>query len=79
VSLVRIEPYLPWMLMGARPGHLVHHLGGHKLLGGYSQLPQDMRAYVQANRPEFAFAPSSVDRPNESLWTLYAKERGPSR
>jgi Protein of unknown function (DUF1838) len=77
ISWVRITPYVPWMLMGNRSGHLVYHLRGHKLSDGYAGLPKHLRAYVEANRPEYAFAPRHVVSPNETPWTLYAKERGP--
>ncbi len=79
VSSVRITPYVPWMLMGDRPGQLMWHLGGNKLVGGYVDLPSHLRAYVEAKRPEFAFAPREFTSPNETLWTLYGKERGPRR
>ena len=73
-SCVRHEPWLPWMLMGEQPGHLVAHIGGAKLAGGYSALPESIKAHVEANRPEFAFAPRTFVTPNETSWTLYAKE-----
>lgn len=79
ISWVRIGPWLPWMLMGDRPGNLVYHTGGKKLLGGYAELPADIRAYVEANRPEYAFAPTTLVTPNETSWTFYAKERGPAK
>ena len=78
ISWVRLGPWLPWMLMGSdRPGHLVYHTGGKKLMGGYGELPDDLRAKVEAERPEYAFAPTSVSGPNETSWTFYAKERRP--
>ena len=73
-SCVRHEPWLPWMLMGEHPGHLVSHIGGAKLAGGYTALPEPIRAHVEAHRPEFAFAPRTFVTPNETSWTLYAKE-----
>ncbi len=76
ISWVRLGPWLPWMLMGAdNPGHLVYHTGGKKLMGGYGELPADIRAKVEAERPEYMFAPTSVSGPNETSWTFYAKER----
>jgi Protein of unknown function (DUF1838) len=77
ISWVRMAPYVPWMLMGDRPGNMVYHTGGRKLMGGYAELPVHLRAYIEANRPEYAFAPREVVTPNETSWTLYAKERGP--
>lgn len=79
ISWVRLGPWLPWMLMGAtQAGHLVYHTGGKKLMGGYGELPADIRAKVEAERPEYMFAPTSVSGPNETSWTFYAKERRPA-
>ena len=79
ISSVCFGPWLPWMLMGAdQPGQMIYHLGGRKLMGGYAELPVDLRAKVEAERPEFMFAPNSVSGPNETGWTLYAKERRPA-
>ena len=77
ISSVRIGPWLPWMLMGSRPGNLVYHTGGKKLVGGYGALPADLRSNVEAHRPEYAFAPTSLVTPNETSWAFYAKEREP--
>jgi hypothetical protein len=78
VSIVRKLPWLPWMLMGATPGGLVVHIGGQVVSDGYAALPSHLRAYVQLNRPEFAFAPTKWETPNETSWSLYLKERQPS-
>jgi Protein of unknown function (DUF1838) len=77
LSMVRTMPWLPWMLMGASPGRLVMHIAGQFAAGGYVSLPSHVRAYVQANRPEFAFAPKRWEAPNENSWSLYGKERQP--
>jgi hypothetical protein len=76
-SIVRMHPWLPWMLMGPHDGRLIIHIGGCVVDGGFAGLPDDLRAYVMANRPEFAFAPSSWESPNENSWSLYGKERHP--
>lgn len=78
LSFVRVGPWLPWMAMGDRPGQLVHHLGGVKL-SGWAALPARLRAIVEAERPEFAFAPgpTAPDEPDESTWTRYSALRRP--
>ena len=76
ISWVRLGAWLPWMLMGSTPGNLVYHTGGAKL-ASYAALPADIRAKVEANHPEYAFAPTSVTGPNETSWTYYAKVRKP--
>ena len=78
ISWVRQGPWLPWMLMGTQPGHLVYHTGGKKLMGGYTELPADTRAKVEAERPEYMFAPATAVTPNETSWTFYAKQRRPA-
>lgn len=70
-----ITPWLPWMLLGTTPGHLVWHLGGTKLRG-YGALSKEVRAFVDVTRPEFAFAPRNPGD-NETLWSQYAKEQRP--
>ena len=71
-------PWLPWMLMGDHPGHLVHQLGGAKLLGGYGELPQHVRSRVEAGRPEFAYAPRTAAGSSENSWTTYGRQRRPA-
>jgi Protein of unknown function (DUF1838) len=73
------ELFRPWMLMGTRAGHLVYHTGGKKLMGGYAELPADTRAKVEAERPEYMFAPATMVTPNETSWTFYAKQRRPAK
>jgi Protein of unknown function (DUF1838) len=77
VSWVRMAPFVPWMLMGTHPGHMVYHTGGQKLMGGYKELPAHIRKYTEQHRPEYAFAPKAFVSPNETSWTFYAKERRP--
>jgi Protein of unknown function (DUF1838) len=72
-----ITPWLPWMLCGASPGHLVWNLSGRKLLGGYRSLSVGIRSFVDEHRPEFAFAPRNFSTPNESIWSTHEKERRP--
>jgi Protein of unknown function (DUF1838) len=78
MSIVRTLPWLPWMLMGPTVGRLVMHLGGQVVDGGFAELPNNLRTYVEGHRPEFVFAPSRWETPNEDSWSLYGKERQPS-
>ena len=75
-SRVRSTRWLPWMEMGNHPGSITEHLGGQKLIGGWTALPERLRTYVEQHRPEFAFAPSPVAVANESRWSHYSNERG---
>ena len=39
ISWTRVGQYLPWMQMGDRPGKLVYHVRGYKVLKGLEALP----------------------------------------
>lgn len=73
VSWTRLGPWLPWMRMGDRDGMLVYHCRGSKLEGGYSQLPEWIRARVEADAPQYTTAPREVTGPNETSWTYFKK------
>ena len=74
VSWTRIAPWLPWMRMGDRPGQLVYHCRGSKLPGGYQDLPEWIKAYVESNDAKFASAPREFTQPNETSWTYFRKQ-----
>ncbi len=73
VSWSRIAPWLPFMRMADRPGALVYHAVGAKLVGGYDELPDWMRAEVEAHDATFARAPETFTEPNETSWTYFRK------
>jgi len=73
VSWTRICPWLPFMRMADRPGHLVYHGRGAKLAGGYGDLPAQVRARTDGT--PFASAPTDFTQPNETSWTYYRKLR----
>ena len=73
VSWTRIAPWLPWMRNGGRPGQLVYHCEGNKPAGGYADLPGWIRDYVEANKPEYATAPTAWSEPNETSWTYFKR------
>ncbi len=73
VSWTRIAPWVPFMGMGDRPGHLVYHCAGTKVAGGFGALPDWMQAKVLADGAEFASSPSSMSSPNETSWTYFRK------
>jgi hypothetical protein len=77
ISWVRFAPWTPWMLAGDQPGNLVYHTGGHKLRGGYAELPADIRAKVEADKPEYQSSPAEFTTPNETSWTYYRKVATP--
>lgn len=69
LSWSRVSPWLPWMRMGSRPGGLVFHTRGVKLAHG--DVPERLRSYVAAHRPEYAKPPTSWTAPNETSWTHF--------
>lgn len=74
VSWTRIAPWVPFMGMGDRPGHLVYHCAGNKVEGGFAALPDWMRNKVAAEHPQYAEAPREAITPNETSWTWFKKQ-----
>lgn len=73
ISWIRISPWLPWMEMGTRPGHLVYNCHGKKLAKGFADLPSQIREYVLQNHPQFQHAPEQFREPNETSWTYFKR------
>ena len=73
----RVGPWLPWMEMGQAPGRLVYQATGHKLPGGYTDLPEELRAWVSEHAPGFEHAPTEVSGPNQTSWTTF-RDHSPS-
>jgi hypothetical protein len=68
----RTGPWLPWMMMGQRPGYLVYSGHGRKL-GAFDELPAQVREYTLRHHPAYATAPDRYYQPNETSWTYYAR------
>lgn len=77
MSSVRFTPWLPWMLLSGTTGSLVFHLTGARI-GGFDSLPAAVQQVVNAERPEFAFAPKTWSERQENSWSLYLAERQPA-
>lgn len=73
ISWNRLSPWMPFMRMGDRQGMLVFSCRGRKLEGGFEALPERIRDYVNARKPEFAHAPEEYLTPNETSWTYFKK------
>jgi hypothetical protein len=71
----RLGPWLPWMLMGGRPGHL-RYRGKKTKLASVEQLNEPLRSYVKL-RPRFLHAPDAWSEPNESSLESYARRNKP--
>ena len=72
----RVATWLPWMLMGQRPGHLFYR--SHTLkLGRVEDLPRDILAYTEKRFPKYLTAPREWIQPNVSSFEMYARDRKP--
>ncbi len=73
ISWTRFSDFLPWMRMGTRPGNLLYQSRGWKVKGGWNALPDDLKKFVLANKPEYAHAPATYERPNMTSWKYFKK------
>jgi hypothetical protein len=72
----RLGTWLPWMLMGNRPGHLFYR-SHTKSLASTRDLPADIRAYTEKNFPVFMEAPAKWTAPNVTSFEVYKQENKP--
>ena len=72
-SWARVGPWLPWMEMADRPGHLLYHGRSTKLMDGIDELPPRLRSYMEKNLPLYLSAPDEFEEPNETSWTYFKK------
>lgn len=73
----RVTPWLPWLLMGAAPGHCLYQCwfgSAHGLDG----LPQDLVEYTAKNYPKYLDAPKVWEEPSLSSLEWYAKNQKPA-
>jgi hypothetical protein len=72
----RIAPWLPWMLMGGKPGHLFYR-SHTKRLAGLEQVPKPILDYTSKYHPLYLKAPDEWVEPNLTSFETYAKTRTP--
>ena len=76
---MRVTPWLPWMLMGQAPGHIMYHstVQSFDTLDGFKP---NVRAYMEKNHPHMLEAPprSYWDKPNLSSLEVYALTEKPA-
>jgi hypothetical protein len=73
----RITPWLPWMLMGQAPGHIIY-MG---TMGGFDNLDMlsdKVRAYAEQNHPQYFEAPTEWEEPSLSSLEDYARTQKPA-
>jgi Protein of unknown function (DUF1838) len=73
ISWSRFSDFLPWMKMGSRPGNLLYQSRGWKVKGGWNGLPKNLKDFVMANKPEYATAPATYEKPNMTSWRYFKK------
>ncbi len=72
----RIAPWLPWMIMGGKPGQLFYR-SATKKLGRLEDVPEHIISYTAKRYPEFLKPPTDFNVPMESSWDVYKRERKP--
>ena len=77
-SWQRIAPYLPWMLMGQAPGHLVYKTSTRKLKDGVDGLPKNIRDYTAKRFPKYLEPLREWVGNNVSSFEVYARDRKPA-
>jgi hypothetical protein len=76
-SWVRVQPWLPWMLMGAAPGHVMYD-GIFRPARTLDYYPQPVLDYIRVHHPDYMTAPTKWYGPNYSSLEHYAREQTPA-
>lgn len=73
----RINPWMPWMLMGQAPGNTMYMgtMGGYKHL---DMLSPQVREYAEAHHPKYFDAPTEWEEPSLSSLEDYARTQKPA-
>ncbi len=73
LSWDRIGPWLPWMKMGNRAGHLIYSASGSKV-NSFTDLPQLLQNEINTRVPLYKNAPKSLlDQEDMTSW-IYFKQ-----
>lgn len=73
----RVTPWLPWMLMGDTPGHLLY-MGTMTCADNLDIVPKDAQEYARKHHPQFLSAPTEDYGPSLSSLELYARNQTPA-
>lgn len=69
----RIGPWVPWMKMGDRAGHLIYSASGLKVKD-FTNLPQLLQDEINTRLPLYKKAPeSSLEQEDMTSWTYFKK------
>lgn len=76
-SWVRVTPWLPWMLMDQKPGHMLY-VGDMASLTTLDTVPADVLERVKERYPQYLTAPEVWVEPSLSSLEHYAREQKPA-
>jgi len=76
-SWVRVQPWLPWMLMGEAPGHVMYD-GVFRADYTPDFIPKPVLDYIKTHHPDYMTAPTTWYGPNYSSLEHYAMEQKPA-
>lgn len=69
----RIGPWVPWMKMGDRAGHMIYSASGKKV-DDFSQLPQLLQDEINTRLPLYRHAPEAyLDGEDMTSWLYFQK------
>lgn len=74
VTFTRISQWEPFMKMGNRPGHMVFHAAGKKLMRGAGELASlnpHLHRYLTDDHPEHLHAPADWQPGTISQWDAF--------
>jgi len=74
---VRVQPWLPWMLMGQAPGHVLYD-GVFRRYRNTDYFPKPVLERIQTKYPQYMTAPTTWYGPNYSSLEHYAMEQTPA-
>jgi hypothetical protein len=76
---VRVTPWLPWLLMGQAPGHILYH-STSKSFDSHAGFKPKVLAHMSKHHPEMLEAPpqDSWSKPNLSSLEVYARDQQPA-
>ena len=72
ISWDRIGPWVPWMKMGNRPGHLIYSANGLKVKD-ITELPQVLQDEINTRVPLYKNAPKTPLDSDMTSWTYFQK------
>ncbi len=73
----RVTPWLPWMLLGAKPGNVLY-VGVMNSAASVDEVSPPVLAYIKQHFPTFVNAPETDEGPSLSSIEDYARKQSPA-